>query len=1083
MKNKFKLLLYLFSIAVFTLSAFFTVIYLKVSNEAEGRIDRGVIDNIISSESPVYYDDEITPIGVFFDQIHSKYIQYNDIPKSYIKALIASEDGDFFNHPGFDIKSILRALVSNYKAGKVVQGGSTITQQTAKNIFKREKRTYISKLKELFQSLLLEKRYSKEEILEMYANQFFVTGFGKGLMISAEYFFDKDARDLDLVESAFIAGMVKGPNKYNPFTKNDEDEKNKALKDAKIRKDYVLKNMRKLEFITEDEYIEALNREVPFKEGKVTYQLNVIMDYIREQLESDYFRDILHKQGIDNIATSGIKIYTSISEEIQRGAIESIRHHLPSLDVLVSGYNKDLFPERYIRQTGAISRNSKSDLPFFCTVESINNDTKDPYLAVSWSDGHGNIDYEGFKGIGEAWLRWNKGSWAEFGRRNAPDFLDIFQEGDLIPVRYEKKSERDDAQKLLLGGIPDLEGGIIVLKKGMVKAMVGGYFNRHFNRASDAKRQLGSIFKPLVYTAALQLKWNSLDQLTNMPDVFGFENTFYIPRPDHEPKSDKVSMTWAGAKSENLATIWLLYHLTDRLNMSEFRQVVETVGLARGEEETYDAYVRRIRDKHGVIVNREALMEAAFEDAKKGIESDLIFSGNEESLDNVSRLHFNIDNEKLDTGNNPDFDISRLSFIRLRSLNIDMKKRFNQLTQLIETYNQNRNNILPDLKNSLRYFYYENGHENNNRIIYSQAFNSKLSENIKQITLEWIAKRIDSISSEDVWVDNLISSGVIDMIQSHINMRYKELLELNRYDLEVLYTVRDFKTLVNLLYIKDLAHKMGISTQLDPVLSFPLGSNSISILEAALAYNTIMNGSAYQINDANSQSMVPIIKKIVDREGETIWEYVPEPEEVLSDRVSSSVKEILRMVVENGTGRTAKDTIILSIDFENGKLDLPVPAFGKTGTANRFTNSSFAGFIPGLNENSGDFDTEEGYVIASYVGYDDNRPMKGPKITISGASGALPLWIDTSNAIVNSREYKRGIQIADLVFFTKPELPPSDYLQQVSVSLLNGLPQLDTEETSTDALYVYSDIESDGDEFLLGRDFEPIQGVDSDPKK
>ena len=136
----------------------------------------------------------------------------------------------------------------------MVQGGSTITQQTAKNIFKREKRTYVAKLRELFQAMLLERMYTKQEILEIYINQFFVTGFGKGLMVAAEYFFDKDARDLDLVESAFIAGMVKGPNKYNPFTKKTEEEKREAMRLAKIRKDYVLKNMRALNLITEEQY-------------------------------------------------------------------------------------------------------------------------------------------------------------------------------------------------------------------------------------------------------------------------------------------------------------------------------------------------------------------------------------------------------------------------------------------------------------------------------------------------------------------------------------------------------------------------------------------------------------------------------------------------------------------------------------------------------------------------------------------------------------------------------------------------------------------------------------------------------------
>jgi len=172
--------------------------YLEVANDAADRIDRGVIEGIIFSESPVYYDDGENIIGVFFDKTHRKYIEYEDIPPAFIKALIATEDRTYFTHPGFDVKSIVRAMAANYRAGRVIQGGSTITQQTAKNVFKREKRSYKAKVKELMQAILLEKRYTKEEILEMYVNQFFVTGFGRGLRIAAHYYFDKDVKDLDL---------------------------------------------------------------------------------------------------------------------------------------------------------------------------------------------------------------------------------------------------------------------------------------------------------------------------------------------------------------------------------------------------------------------------------------------------------------------------------------------------------------------------------------------------------------------------------------------------------------------------------------------------------------------------------------------------------------------------------------------------------------------------------------------------------------------------------------------------------------------------------------------------------------------
>jgi len=256
-RKKTYLLAILLGLMVLGPVCFLGYVYYTVTHDTSNRIERGAIDRIIASESHVFYDDGRTPIGTFFEKIHRKYIVYEDIPKVFIKALIAAEDKNFFNHRGFDFRAMIRALIANIKAGKVVQGGSTITQQTAKNIFRREKKSYMAKFKELVQAFLLEREYTKQEILEMYANQFFVTGYGKGLRIAAQYFFGKDAKDLDLVECAFVAGSVKGPNRYNPFIKKTTAEKENVRHLAKLRKNYVLSNMHRMNFITKEQYLQA----------------------------------------------------------------------------------------------------------------------------------------------------------------------------------------------------------------------------------------------------------------------------------------------------------------------------------------------------------------------------------------------------------------------------------------------------------------------------------------------------------------------------------------------------------------------------------------------------------------------------------------------------------------------------------------------------------------------------------------------------------------------------------------------------------------------------------------------------------
>ncbi|MCP4681651.1 MAG: hypothetical protein GY864_04905 [Desulfobacterales bacterium] len=1062
-RKKLRIFIFLFLLVLIAAFCFVGFVYYNALHETSVRIERGAIENVIASESPVYYDDEKIPVGVLFEKTHRKYIYYEDIPKSFIKALIAAEDGNFFKHKGFDLRGVLRAFVANIKAGKVVQGGSTITQQTAKNIFKRERRSIKAKLRELIQAFLLEKEYTKEEILEMYTNQFFVNGYGKGLGIAAQYFFGKDPSELNLVESAFIAGSVKGPNRYNPFIKKNEAAKKEAGKAARARKDYVLSNMRRMNFISQGQYEKSIDKEVPFREGKITYGLNVILDHIREQLGSDYFKTRLQEQGVYNVATSGISIHTSINKEIQDAALLSLRNRLPLMDISLNGYNpgqsgdmnKEVF-DKYPREPG-------DNFPFLCKITHINSNKDKCHLMVSWEKGGGIIDYEGIRPVGDAWLKWKEGGGAAFDRKHIPMFFRNFNIGDLVPVQLTTPTNNGEP-KLMLSKIPELEGGIIAVHKGMIKAMVGGFQNRFFNRTIDAKRQLGSIFKPIVYTAALQLKWNTLDSLHNMPGVFQFENTLYVPRADHEPKSSEVSMLWAGAKSENLATVWLLYHLTDHLNMSEFGQVMQIVGLDRKNGESYSEYQERIRDQHGVVVNDRALMEAAFEEAKREVESDIIFGGDEDILNNLRRLQYNI-REGLDVEESKRRRIRRFSYKGLNELNQRMKGYSHGIFQLFE---QGELNHAPEL---FRFFYRTKGNRGNEKIIYTE--NAELLSTTFQlvpVTQEWIRQRPVAPDIREVLIDGLITSEALDYIRKNIETSYRRITSHKRYDPEVLWMIRDFRSLVNMSYVVYLSKKMGISTELAPVLSFPLGPNSISILEAALAYQTIMTGHVYPV-DPELKLSIPIITKIVDREDEVLWKYEPKPVKILSKRVSALVTEITRKVMETGTGRKAKDAVRL--------YDIPIPSFGKTGTSNRFTNSSFVGFIPGPNEETCQLDTDEGYVIACYVGYDDNRSMKGKHRTIYGASGALPLWIDTAGAITNTHNYRGDLQPADLAF--NPVSSPSAGhmgLQRVRVSPITGLPITVDDSTidTTDLPGVLAEVEGSGDIREFKRHFEPVTG-------
>lgn len=1050
------------------------VFYHQVAQETAQRIQKGAIQNVIASESPVYYSDGHSAIGVFFDKTHRKYVPYKDIPKWFIKALIATEDRDFFQNPGFEIKSILRAFIANLRAGRVVQGGSTLTQQLAKNIFKRKKRSYKAKLKELIEAVLLDRRYSKKEILEMYANQFFVTGYGKGIGVAAKYFFDTDANDLNLVESAFIAGMLQAPVRYNPFIQKNEAEKEETLRLANARKNQVLSNMLTMHFITDQQYLEAKAQEIPFKKGEITYRLNVILDYVRDELESSFFKKILSEQGIDNIATSGIKIYTSIDKDTQQAALESLRGRLPYLDVELNGYNdaKRIAQYKMIKNLGLIGGH-EGNFPFLARITHIDRYNEHRYLVVSWKGGGGIIGFQGLKSIGSAWLKWKLGIWSSFSKAQAPSFLKRFHKGDLIAVQWVSQPGSQDERQLEVTVFPELEGGIVVLHHGMIKAMVGGFSNLYFNRAVDAKRQLGSIFKPIVYTAALQLKWNPLDSLMNVSNLYRFENTYYVPRPDHPPKSKIVSMAWAGAKSENLATVWLLYHLTDRLNMSEFRDVVHLLGLDRKKDESYQDYKARIRDHYGVLVDQDALTRAAFEEAKKDVEPDIIFGGHEHMLESLRRLHYQIPLDALGEMNAEKEQVERYDYSRLRQLNQEMKRRWTQLLLTLHaSAGSGPNGIAGTLSSMVQNFFTTGPDIDSGRIIYTEDPQELRGIHLTPLRPEQLLQAISLPGAGGIWIDDLITSHILDLLQQNLEDHYTSFLNYNRYDPEVLYHIRDFRTLVNLSYVVHLAKQMGIYTHLDRVLSFPLGSNSISIMEAAKVYQSIMTGQVYPLSKARGIPLVPVITKIVDRHGEVIWEYKPKPKQILSKDITRPIKGILRKVIEIGTGRKALDAV--RIDSS------PLACFGKTGTSNRFTNSGFVGFIPGPAKNSTGLSLENGYVVAAYIGYDNNSPMKAKHFAIYGSSGALPLWIDTANAIVNRPKYRTAIEPVELAFtnFVGSLTCQGDF-SKIALSAATGLPKLESSPGSNadSALLSFcAPARNSGGTLTLIRKFEPLQG-------
>jgi membrane peptidoglycan carboxypeptidase len=273
---------------------------------------------------------------------------------------------------------------------------------------------------------------------------------------------------------------------------------------------------------------------------------------------------------------------------------------------------------------------------------------------------------------------------------------------------------------------------------------------------------------------------------------------------------------------------------------------------------------------------------------------------------------------------------------------------------------------------------------------------------------------------------------VVDRVTEQLDLEYKKLSEQPMYSFDVLSEVDDFRITVGLYYVIGLAKELGIQSHLDPVLSFPLGSNVVTLLEATRMYEGLVTGKVTlfgQTKDSGPQDSVGIIDRIESEDGELLYRPKPNVKEVVDNKTALAVGSILENVVKFGTGREAGKTVRLpAMPEAEGKgaqpgqndlhlSDMPVPLFGKTGTANKYINAAFLGYVPGVNDNGAGLKAEDGFAVGVYVGYDDNRSMRRGSTRISGALGALPTWCSTVNNILQQYHYTEKLDPVDISFY------------------------------------------------------------------
>jgi|YelNatPaOPRAMG01_1025707.scaffolds.fasta_scaffold00926_5 penicillin-binding protein 1A len=477
-------------------------------------------------------------------------VPYEKIPPVLKQAIVATEDPRFFRHHGVDFRGILRAFVANLKQGRIrrLQGGSTITQQLARQLFLYSQQTLSRKLKETYLALQIERKYPKEKIFEMYCNQCYLGHGVYGVETAANLFFGKSVSDLTLEEAALIAGIFRGPEIYSPYTNAEVTLR---------RRNHVLNRMAEEGFISKEEAEEAKKKPLvvlPLHRQSSEFGA-YFFEEVRKYVEKKYGADLLYR--------SGLKIYTTLNPQMQTWAEEALLRRLREIDKL-RGWRKD---KRNLLQEEKVDL-KKAWLPGWRLAPLKPGDIVQAIvLSVTKKEAQVRIrDYEGL--ITNRDIAWTR----------TDNLEKLVQPGDVIQIEIK---EVDEASKKFVASLdqePLLEGAFLAIEPqtGEIKAMVGGYsFNRSkFNRATQALRQVGSAIKPFLYVAALENGFTPASQIVDEPVNFIDRWTGQPWSPQNYDRKYKgvVTLRIGLEESRNVVTAKLLDYISPQLGVEYCRK-------------------------------------------------------------------------------------------------------------------------------------------------------------------------------------------------------------------------------------------------------------------------------------------------------------------------------------------------------------------------------------------------------------------------------------------------------------------------------------------------------------------------------
>ncbi len=451
----------------------------------------------------------------------------DEIPELLRQAVLAAEDANFFGHGGVDAQGVLRAAVSNVLEG-TRQGGSTLTMQLARKLYLTPEKTWRRKIEEALLSVEIEKNFSKQQIFTLYCNLMYLGHGNYGMAAAARAFFGKPVDDLTLAEAATLAGILQRPSAYSPYRRPDL---------VLQRRDYVLRRMLEERYVDGDAIETALATPL------------VVLPEQPESEEAPYFaeevrRDLIERLGSDALLRQGLEVRTTLDPRMQAAADAAVRYGLTRLDHR-KGWR------------GALQRLAGVDLETHWLPGWAQIDTR----PGAWNQGvvlAADAERAQVK-IGDATYRL-EGDGVRWSGKERVSL--VLARGDVAWFRFPTRAEREEdvSSEVVLEQEPLLEGAAVILDSatGAVRALVGGWdFARsEFNRATQARRQTGSAFKPFVYGAALEIGFTPADTLFDAPAVFpgGSGRLDYSPRNYYRQYEGIVTLRTALEQSLNVTT-------------------------------------------------------------------------------------------------------------------------------------------------------------------------------------------------------------------------------------------------------------------------------------------------------------------------------------------------------------------------------------------------------------------------------------------------------------------------------------------------------------------------------------------------